>query len=695
MIDAVLDFVMGPTRYALFTVLAIKSTAVIAVGLLLWLALHRAPASTRHMILGATLVATFLVPVIAAVSPPLQWQVSSDKATAELQADRRTDVTGRASQRLLNAGSESAPAGIARPAARSYADILLFAYAAGAALLLLHLLTGLGRIALITRKARPAPVRLHSTNKATGQPVRVMYSDAVDAPLTWGVRRPVVLLPAAARSWHAQDVENALLHECAHIERADWPMQIAGRLICTVYWFNPLAWLALRYLTLEAELAADDRVLDSGAQPCRYAEQLLSLSRKSQSRYLPFAATTMAEPSFLGHRVRLILQHGESHMPKNQFSKSALLAIVAVLAILISCTQLVAAPQTPTDTSGTAGATRDTVSTPLILAAAAGDNDEVLRLLRAGADVNETSHDRGQRREISRTALTTAASFGHLEVVRTLVSAGAPVDRVVSGDGTALIEALRSNHLDVARELVRLGADVNKTVRGDGSPLISATRSDNAQAVRFLLEQGADPDMSVRGDENPLYHAAKNGNDEIIDLLINAGVDIDEEWPGDGTALIVASRSGNDAAADSLMLAGARPDQGVAGDGNAMIVAAQRGDTELLRKMIATGADVNASVVGDGSPLIQAARNGHMDATVLLLEAGADINQVVYGDENALIGAAWTGDAAMVDYLLRNGADPNIKARTYLGKTRTALSQATLAGHEQVVSMLRAAGATE
>ena len=54
MIDNMLNFVMTPTGYATFTILAIKSTAIIVVGLLLWLALRGAAASARHMVLGAT-----------------------------------------------------------------------------------------------------------------------------------------------------------------------------------------------------------------------------------------------------------------------------------------------------------------------------------------------------------------------------------------------------------------------------------------------------------------------------------------------------------------------------------------------------------------------------------------------------------------------------------------------------------------
>lgn len=696
MTSAIAAFLLAPTGSTALTILIAKSSLVLGVGLLLWKFLGRAPASVRHMVLGATLVSVLLLPVIAIVSPPLQVPIdiphTETGETFVNPAPAVTLVTKQAASE--DAGSVRTSVSATTPGVATK-DAIALAYVAGVALVLLYLLIGIIRISFVSHRARPTSSEAlqYDLSSAGVEKITTKFSSELDAPLTWGVRRPEVLLPAEAETWRENDLQNALQHELAHVERRDWLMQILARFICAIYWFNPLVWIALRQLTLEAELAADDRVLRAGATPHNYAAQLITLAKKSRTKSIPLAATTMAEHSTLSRRVRTILNHGGQQMPLNQTGRYALLSVVIVSAILIGSAQLVAAPQQDANAPGKS--LTENFSTPLIRAAARGDNEEVERLLRSGVDVNEISNNRGPQRELSRSALTTAAAFGHLDVVNSLLAAGAPIDRVVRGDATALIAATRNNHFDITQRLVALGADVNKTVRGDGSPLIAATVANNAEAVRFLLEQGADPDMSVKGDENPLYHAARNGNDEIMDMLIDAGVDIDQEWPGDGTALIVATNAGNTAVVESLMLAGAKPDQGVKGDGNAMIVAAQRGDTAMLQKMIATGADVNATVRGDGSPLIQAARNGHMDAAVLLVQAGADVNQVVYGDENALIGAAWAGDVEMVDFLLRNGADPTIKAETYGGKTRSALSQATLEGHERIILMLRDAGATE
>jgi ankyrin repeat protein/beta-lactamase regulating signal transducer with metallopeptidase domain len=709
MISELLAFIVSPNGSAGFAVLTVKSSAVVALGLLLWLAIRRASASARHLVLGATLVATMLLPLISILAPTLPLPI--------LNSSPATQSTGELPVPLLQQQSAETPEGrkSAEPIAAAEpqsgplsASALAFAvYLMGVFAVLAHLSIGLARVWWLSRNSLSSVhTRPWQLPKQRTAYARLLVTTKLSAPITWGVFRPVILLPASAESWSEQDRTNAILHELAHVERKDWLMQMLARLVCAVYWFNPLVWVARRHLILEAELAADDRVLASGSAPDDYAEQLILLSKNTRGLRLPVAATTMAEQSLLSRRVHSILNSGESRMPLNPVNKYALLSIVTVFAMFIASAQLVAAPQEAE--SATSSNIPNEVSTPLIRAAARGDNDEVKRLIQSGADVNEawegkrdeSQDDRGRypserdQYNLQRTALATAASRGHAEVVQSLLDAGAPVDRVVQGDSTSLIAAASHNHENVTRLLIDRGADVNKAVRGDGSPLIAATRVNNVEIMKLMLSLGADPDLTVRGDENPLYHAVRHGNAESVELLISAGVDVNQEWPGDGTPLIVATRSGDKKTIDALIRAGAQADQGVRGDGNAMIVAAQQGDNDLLRAMLETGADANAAVKGDGSPLIQAARNGNMEGVVLLLQAGADINQVVKGDENALIGAAWEGDIEMVDYLLKSGADPNIQARAF-GEVRTALRQAQLEGHEDVVRMLEAAGATE
>src|SRR5262249_53226773 len=57
-------------------------------------------------------------------------------------------------------------------------------------------------------------------------PVRLRLSGSAPVPMTWGWRRPTVLLPLSAVDWSPERVRVALLHEMAHIARGDWAAQM-------------------------------------------------------------------------------------------------------------------------------------------------------------------------------------------------------------------------------------------------------------------------------------------------------------------------------------------------------------------------------------------------------------------------------------------------------------------------------------
>jgi hypothetical protein len=76
--------------------------------------------------------------------------------------------------------------------------------------------------------------------------------------------------------------------------------------VCSVYWFNPIVWMAARRMRLERERACDDFALNAGATPGAYAEHLLALASGENSTGL-LATTSIAHPSQLETRIRAIL----------------------------------------------------------------------------------------------------------------------------------------------------------------------------------------------------------------------------------------------------------------------------------------------------------------------------------------------------------------------------------------------------
>jgi hypothetical protein len=225
--------------------------------------------------------------------------------------------------------------------------------------------------------------------------------------------------------------------------------------------------------------------------------------------------------------------------------------------------------------------------------------------------------------------------------------------------------------------------------------IVAAARvSDPVLAVDAPTENDADPlDFA-------LMKVARSGDIDKLRALLTRGANANAAFSGDGTPLIEAARGGHLEAMRALIDAGANPNLGVQGDGNPLIAAAQHGHVAAVELLLDRGASVDAGIPGDGNALIMAAGHGHVDVVKLLLARGAAIDAVMPGDENALIHASELGSAEAVRYLISRGADVN--ARVWAdhgsdgrGEWRTALRMASRNNHDDIVQILRAAGARE
>jgi hypothetical protein len=111
----------------------------------------------------------------------------------------------------------------------------------------------------------------------------VRVHEYIETPLTWGVRRPIILLPTALLSAEPAVRESALRHEQAHIARWDWLWNLLAEIVCVLCWFQPGAWWLRSRLRFESERACDDRVLLSGIAAPDYAAHLLQIVQAVRS----------------------------------------------------------------------------------------------------------------------------------------------------------------------------------------------------------------------------------------------------------------------------------------------------------------------------------------------------------------------------------------------------------------------------
>ncbi|HYJ53728.1 MAG TPA: M56 family metallopeptidase [Allosphingosinicella sp.] len=173
--------------------------------------------------------------------------------------------------------------------------------------------------------------------------VRLLVSDTVPSPLSWGWRRPVILIDPDTLA-QPEEADAILAHEMAHVARRDWPALMLTRLAATLFWFNPLVWLLEREVVQQAEEAADCAAAER-VEPTVYARTLLSWAQVN-GRMIP-ANSIAPSGSALSRRVRAILDRQMRERPAG----SPWTAIAAVLCIGIAAPvaamQLVQAAQAP------------------------------------------------------------------------------------------------------------------------------------------------------------------------------------------------------------------------------------------------------------------------------------------------------------------------------------------------------------
>jgi bla regulator protein BlaR1 len=213
-----------------------------------------------------------------------------------------------------------------------WARAVLFVIAAGTAFRLFRLGLGLARLRAWRRSARPADACLDAGAIAAavrdaGASAQLLLTREVDAPATYGARRPVVLLPERMSSLPPAGQRDILLHELRHVRRGDWSRAAVEELIAALFWFHPaLAWLRGR-IRLARELVVDAEVVARTGERRRYLETLLAFA---EADGVPPPAPALFSPPHLASRVDALMK--EDSMTKAR-TWSALAASAAVVAL--------------------------------------------------------------------------------------------------------------------------------------------------------------------------------------------------------------------------------------------------------------------------------------------------------------------------------------------------------------------------
>lgn len=118
--------------------------------------------------------------------------------------------------------------------------------------------------------------------------IRIRQSDRISAPLTYGILKPVILMPKKTDWENIQHLQYILLHEYMHIRSFDMVWKLIAALALCIHWCNPMVWVLYILFNRDIELSCDESVVRQFGEISKaaYARTLIAMEEK-QNRLTP------------------------------------------------------------------------------------------------------------------------------------------------------------------------------------------------------------------------------------------------------------------------------------------------------------------------------------------------------------------------------------------------------------------------
>lgn len=278
--------------------------------------------------------------IVFAGATPVNAEQPIPPAVAQSGIAGSVWVTREGAQSVISVSTTTNPTSTSIDAWTIAASVLIAIHAAASLWFFAQWLVGVAALRRLCRLAYGSTLDLevawNSLPGACGRDVELLISPAIDAPLTFGWRRPVVVVPQSQAETGGQILQFCLAHEWSHIERNDLLTWRATQFCQFLLWWHPSFWALRRELRLAQDMLADDRAATIGRGSLEYSELLVDLARQRMPAHYACALTFLDHPSQLMRRIRMLLQRPVSVRSRCRWTFSLAAAFLAIGSLLLA-----------------------------------------------------------------------------------------------------------------------------------------------------------------------------------------------------------------------------------------------------------------------------------------------------------------------------------------------------------------------
>jgi len=232
------------------------------------------------------------------------------------------------------------PSAVVEQVALSWTVVITGVWVVGSVLLALYLVATHYRFRRKMRTSLPvehAYITAFCLKHKLRRSICIRQSDQIRSPLTYGVLRPTILLPAGMDFEDEEKLSYVLTHELIHVKRFDYVWKLVFAAVLCIYWFNPLVWLMYVLANRDIELSCDEAVLKRFGQKVRAAYGLTLLDMAERKRTLSFVGSGFSK-HMVAERIRVLTKAKR---------KSVVGAVVALALVIGAMTAFAASPDGP------------------------------------------------------------------------------------------------------------------------------------------------------------------------------------------------------------------------------------------------------------------------------------------------------------------------------------------------------------